>query len=177
MRNRTSDFKQVLSIFGFFALAGLTDGAIGAVTVPGAPTIGAATAGNASASIAFTAPSSNGGATITGYTASCVTGSTTKTGTGTSSPISVSSLTNGSAYSCTVKASNSAGNSAASSAVSVGSICSSLDGMPHCNVAAWKAQAFSESARHSSATCCGSTVAAYILRRYCPPTSNKASVI
>jgi len=34
-------------------------------TVPGAPTIGAATAGNTSASIAFTAPASNGGSTIT----------------------------------------------------------------------------------------------------------------
>jgi len=88
-------------------------------TVPGAPTIGAATAGNASASIAFTAPSSNGGATITGYTAACVSGSTTKTGTGTSGPITVASLTNGSAYSCTVTATNSKGAGVASSAVSV----------------------------------------------------------
>jgi hypothetical protein len=92
-------------------------------TVPGAPTIGAATAGDASASVAFTVPSSNGGATITGYTASCVSGTgataSTKTGTSTSSPITVSSLTNGTAYSCTVKATNSAGDSAASGAVSV----------------------------------------------------------
>ena len=89
------------------------------ITVPGAPTIGAATAGNASASIAFTAPSSNGGSAITSYTASCVTGTTTKTGTGTSSPITVSSLTNSTAYSCTVTATNAKGTSAASSAVSV----------------------------------------------------------
>jgi len=113
------DRKQVLSILGFLAFASLADGALGAITVPGAPTIGAATAGNTSASIAFAAPKSNGGSTITGYTASCVTGTTTKTGTGTGSPITVSSLTNGSAYSCTVKASNIAGSSAASSAVSV----------------------------------------------------------
>ena len=152
MRNRTSDFKQVLSIFGFFALAGLTDGAIGAVTVPGAPTIGAATAGNASASIAFTAPSSNGGATITGYTASCVTGSTTKTGTGTSSPISVSSLTNGSAYSCTVKASNSAGNSAASSAVSVTPSSTALTYSTPANFAALVAKSYTPTTTMSPAS-------------------------
>ncbi len=112
-------FKKFFTAASFFTLAGLTLSAFGAVTVPGAPTIGAATAGNASASIAFTAPSSNGGSTITGYTASCVSGTTTKTGTGTSSPITVSSLTNSKAYSCTVKATNSVGSSAASSAVSV----------------------------------------------------------
>jgi hypothetical protein len=88
-------------------------------TVPSAPTIGAATAGNGSASIAFTAPSSNGGATITGFTATCTAGATSKTGTGSASPISVTGLTNGTAYSCSVTAANSVGNSAASSAVSV----------------------------------------------------------
>jgi YHYH protein len=89
------------------------------VTVPGSPTIGAATAGNASASIAFTAPSSNGGGTVTGYTASCTGAGATRTGSATASPISVATLTNGTAYSCTVTATNSAGTSAASGAVSV----------------------------------------------------------
>jgi hypothetical protein len=88
-------------------------------TVPGAPTIGAATAGNTSASIAFTAPSSNGGASITGYTATCSAGTASKTGTGTASPVTVSSLSNGTAYSCTVTATNSVGTSAASASVSV----------------------------------------------------------
>ncbi|WP_170305589.1 YHYH protein [Pseudoduganella ginsengisoli] len=89
------------------------------VTAPGAPTIGTATAGNTSASIAFTAPASNGGAAITGYTASCTGGGATKTGTGTASPIAVTGLTNGTAYSCSVKATNSAGSGTASSSVSV----------------------------------------------------------
>jgi hypothetical protein len=101
------------------AATNVTPSAAGNVSVPGAPTIGAATAGNASASIAFTAPSSNGGATISSYTVTCTAGSTSKTGTGSASPISVTALTNGTAYSCSVKASNSAGSSAASSAVSV----------------------------------------------------------
>lgn len=90
-----------------------------AVTVPGAPTIGAATAGNALASIAFTAPASNGGAAITSYTATCVGGSATVTGTAVASPITVSGLTNLTAYSCFVTATNPAGTSAASGAVGV----------------------------------------------------------
>jgi hypothetical protein len=89
------------------------------VTAPGAPTIGAATAGNTSASIAFTAPTSTGGAAITGYTVSCTGGGATKTATGTASPIAVTGLTNGTAYSCSVKAANSAGAGAASATVSV----------------------------------------------------------
>jgi hypothetical protein len=90
-----------------------------ASTVPGAPTIGAATAGNASASVAFTAPSSNGGSAITGYTVTCAGGGASKTGTGTSSPITVGNLTNGTTYSCSVTATNAAGISAASSSISV----------------------------------------------------------
>jgi hypothetical protein len=37
-------------------------------TIPGAPTIGTATAGNASASVTFTAPSNIGSSAITSYT-------------------------------------------------------------------------------------------------------------
>jgi hypothetical protein len=82
-----------------------------AVTVPGAPTIRTATAGNANASIAFTAPKSNGGSVITLYTATC--GSTSNTGT--ASPITVTGLTNGTIYSCSVRATNSVGTSTSSS--------------------------------------------------------------
>ena len=85
---------------------------------PGAPTIGTATAGNASIGVAFTAPASNGGAAITAYNASCTSsdGGTAGTGTNTASPITVSSLTNGKTYTCTVTATNSAGPGAASAA-------------------------------------------------------------
>lgn len=85
-----------------------------APTVPDAPTIGTATAGDASASVAFTPPGNNGGAAITGYTATSTPGGLT--GTGASSPITVSGLSNGTAYTFTVHATNSVGNSAESAA-------------------------------------------------------------
>ena len=97
-----------------------------ATTVPGAPTIGAATAGSGQASVSFTAPSSTGGAAITSYAVSCITGSSSAvTASGSSSPITVTGLTNGASYSCTVTASNSVGTSAGSSSVSVTPVASS----------------------------------------------------
>jgi hypothetical protein len=83
-------------------------------TVPGAPTIGTATAGNAQATVTFTAPGSNGGSAITGYTVTSSPGGVTGTGTG--SPITVTGLTNGTSYTFTVIATNANGNSAASAA-------------------------------------------------------------
>lgn len=82
--------------------------------VAGAPAIGTATAGNAQASVTFTAPSSNGGSTITGYTVT--SNPDGKTGTGSVSPISVLNLTNGTPYTFTVTATNGVGTSAASGA-------------------------------------------------------------
>src|SRR6185369_16421750 len=79
-------------------------GAVSTGTVHGMPIIGTATPGNTSATVSFTAPASNGGSAITGYTITSSPGSITATGS--SSPITVTGLTNGTSYTFTVKATN-----------------------------------------------------------------------
>ena len=76
-------------------------------TVPGAPTGVNASSGNASASLSFAAPASNGGAAIDIFRATCSPGA--HTATAATSPIGVSGLTNGTTYTCTVAAHNSVG--------------------------------------------------------------------
>ncbi len=84
------------------------------VTIPGAPTIGTATAGDGQATVSFTPPASNGGAAIIDYTVTSSPGGLTAKGSG--SPITVTGLTNGVAYTFTVTATNAAGTSPASAA-------------------------------------------------------------
>ncbi|MGA2223924.1 MAG: choice-of-anchor tandem repeat GloVer-containing protein [Syntrophobacteraceae bacterium] len=81
-------------------------------TVPDAPTIGTAVAGNAEAKVSFSPPASNGGSHITSYT---VTSSAGQKGKGTKSPITVKHLTNGDSYTFTVTARNRIGTGPASS--------------------------------------------------------------
>ncbi|MEO8101620.1 MAG: putative Ig domain-containing protein [Betaproteobacteria bacterium] len=89
-------------------------------TVPDAPTAPVATAGNAQATIAVTAPAFNGGTGITAYTATCTaSGQTTRTGTSATTSINVTSMVNGIQYACSVVATNAAGDGAASSSVNV----------------------------------------------------------
>jgi len=85
-----------------------------AQNVPGVPTNVIATAGNAFASIGFTAPVDNGGSAILDYTVTSSPGGLTATGT--SSPLVVTGLTNGTTYTFTVKARNTLGSSSSSSA-------------------------------------------------------------
>lgn len=81
-------------------------------TVPGPPTAVVATAGDASASVAFSPPASNGGSAIFEYVATSTPGGVT--GSGANSPIPVTGLTNGTAYTFTVHATNGVGDSAES---------------------------------------------------------------
>ena len=89
----------------------------GACVLPGAPTGLTASAGNASAQIAFTAPA--GTASITGYTATCTAGISVRTVSGSASPLNVTQLVNGTVYFCTVNATGPAGSGPASNGVNV----------------------------------------------------------
>lgn len=86
------------------------------VTAPGAPIVTSVTVGNTYLTIAFDPPSSNGGSAITSYDATCAGGGASATASTTASPVNVTGLVNGTEYSCTVTATNSAGTSSASNA-------------------------------------------------------------
>jgi len=76
---------------------------------PSAPTIGTVTGSSSSASVPFTAPSDIGGGAITSYTVVSSPGGFI--GTGTTSPITVTGLTSGTAYTFVIYANNAYGNS------------------------------------------------------------------
>jgi hypothetical protein len=82
------------------------------VTVPGAPIIGTAVAGDTTVLVVFSEPATDGGSTILSYTATC--GS--QSNNGGASPITVAGLTNGVAVTCTVIATNAIGPGAPSAA-------------------------------------------------------------
>jgi len=96
----------------------------GSANVADAPAGVSATGGNASATVSWTAPTSDGGSAITGYTVtSSPSGGTASTTGGTSA--TVSGLVNGTSYTFTVVATNTVGNSgpsAASAAVTVSNV-------------------------------------------------------
>src|SRR6185437_4202699 len=87
-------------------------------SAPGAPTGVSATAGNGSATVSWTAPSSNG-SPITSYTVTPYIGSTaqapvTVTGSPPATSAQVTGLTNGTSYTFTVSAANAIGTGQAS---------------------------------------------------------------
>ena len=93
--------------------------------LPGAPTIGAVSAGDSAATVNWTAPASNGGSTITGYVVTpyiAGVAQTAQTFSSAATSESVTGLTPGTSYTFKVAAVNAAGTgpaSAASAAVTV----------------------------------------------------------
>jgi chitinase len=83
-------------------------------TAPGSPTAVKGVVGNGYVTVRFTAPKSDGGDPVNGYTVTASPGGMTATGIG--SPIIVVGLTNGTAYTFKVTATNPEGTSQASSA-------------------------------------------------------------
>jgi hypothetical protein len=88
-------------------------------TVPGAPTAVSGSHGNGQVTVAWSAPASDGGDAISSYTVKYSTDGSTYTAFGStfvSSPGVVTGLTNGTAYTFKVFATNTNGNSADSTA-------------------------------------------------------------
>ncbi len=89
---------------------------VGTATAPGAPNSVMATAGAGKATIAWTAPTSDGGATITSYTAKATPGNKTCTATAPALTCDINNLSTNGVYTFTVTATNPAGTGPASSA-------------------------------------------------------------
>ena len=108
--NRIKIFLAIL--LGMFLAACGGGGGGSTASVPDAPTAVNVAAGPTvgTASVSFTVPTSNGGSAITGYTVTANPGGITTTGT--TSPITLTGLTPQTAYTYSVVAANSVGNSA-----------------------------------------------------------------
>ncbi len=146
-----------------YAGTGTTSAAIAVTPVaaaPGAPEDLLSSAGNGSVSISFATPVSNGGAAITGYTATCAGGGATAIGTSASSPVVVTGLTNGTTYNCVVTATNSAGTSTASASVIVIPAAGGVPGVPT-NVSATAGNAYATIAFTAPASAGVSPVTGY----------------
>jgi titin len=106
--------------YGFFLVDSTNNifAFLGQASAPSTPTSLSATSGNGSASVSFNAPTDNGGRAITKYQYKVGSGAWTDA-VGTTSPITISGLTNSVSASIKLRAVNSVGNGAASVAVVV----------------------------------------------------------
>jgi hypothetical protein len=133
--------------------------------VPGAPTIGTASFGNASATVRWTAPSTDGGSAITGYqvrvidTAGAQIGALRPAGA-TATSLTVTGLTNGASYRFQVAATNAVG-TGPNSALSAAVIPATVPGAPVIDTA--------------SSGVAGGTITARA--NWNPPTSNGGSAV
>jgi hypothetical protein len=132
-------------------------------SVPDAPTIGTATAtGQTTATVSFSAPAFNGGATITSYTATSspggITGTLSQSGSGT---ITVSGLTASTSYTFTVKATNAVGQSVASSSSNQITTAAAIPGAPTIGVARGSGQTTATVSFTAPASSGGSAITSY----------------
>ena len=114
------DGVAVNPVTGKVYVANLSDGTVSVINEaqrPSPPLDLQTSVGSGNAVISWSAPASDGGAVVTSYTATASPGGATCTATSTS--CTITGLTNGTTYSVTVTASNSAGTSDPSTAVSV----------------------------------------------------------
>lgn len=114
---------------GYGCDIGAVEAPASSYTAPGAPTGISASAGNGSALVQWSAPASNGGGAIAGYTVTS-SGGQTCTATPPATSCTVTGLSNGTAYTFTVVATNSSGASVASAAsATVTPMAAAIDGV------------------------------------------------
>jgi hypothetical protein len=102
--------------------SGLASSASNAVTplpvsAPGVPTLVRLVPASGAMKVLFSPPATDGGLPIISYTATCSNGNQIFAVTGSTSPIIVTGLSNGTSYKCSISASNSIGSSGSSAAV------------------------------------------------------------
>ena len=116
--NNDSTYTVYLKAANIIGNSVATSYAIVAVTVPGAPTNLTASVADSSTEVSFTAPTSNGGNDITGYLYWINDGDYIDAEE-TTSPITITGLTNGTEYTIYLKAKNEIGEGTASNAITV----------------------------------------------------------
>jgi uncharacterized repeat protein (TIGR02543 family) len=157
-------FKATANNGLFTSSASAASSAVIPATVPDAPTSVSAAVTTAGAStVSFTGPLNNGGVALTGFTVTSSPGGFTCTAAANATSCVISGLTNGTAYTFTVIATNEIGNSVASSATTSVIPQTAASAPTTITATAGDGQA---SVAFSGAVANGSTIASYTVQAY-----------